>query len=579
MNSTHTFRWSLLLCAFLLPPRVFSAADIPVTPETPPPPGESLAELPEDPLAATMEQARRAFSSGDYSRAAQLYTKALDSKDKRFAQVALEMLGVVRERNGQYAQAKAVYEQYLSRFPKGEGAVRVRQRLAGLVTAEWKPKETVPETKPVAKQEKGSEFYGSFGQTYRHFSTSTATSSSDQSSLLSSIDLNARGHSSNLDIKGRINAGHLADITSNKDKDYLYFAYLDLSGQSPFGARIGRQTQYDSGIFGRFDGLNLRMRLPGGNSVKLAGGSPVESSSHTRVDPLRHFVSLSLDTQTSDRLWNFNGYLINQTAESLNDRRAIGLESRYYSETQTFAGLVDYDVGYHALNILMAQGTLTLADQNIVNYAIDYRSSPLLATRNAIIGQPVTKLDELRQLFTESEIRDLAADRTATSRIVMLGISHPFSSRWRGDLDYSASDLSATPASGGVAATDSTGIEHSISGRLVGNGIGWPQDYTTFALRLATAQNIDQTTFNANHRHVTTDGWRINPGMRLNYRRYNDRADTQWDAAPNLKVDYLWGKRFYFELEAGYERSHLNTWPQAIDTDTTYLYAGYRVNF
>lgn len=572
--------WSLLVYTLLAPDRVLSAAEHVVAPETPPPPGEALAEQPEDPLAASMEQARRAFSTGDYARAAQLYTKVLDSEDKRFTKVALEMLGVVRERNGQLAQAKVIYEQYLSRFPEGEGAIRVRQRLAGLVTAEWKPKQSLPEPAPAtAKPESRSQLYGSFGQTYRHFSTTTATTSSDQNSLLSTVDVNARHRGDKLDIKARVNAGHLSDITGDKDKGYLYFAYLDLSGQNPLSARLGRQTQYDSGIFGRFDGLNLRWCLPGGSAIKLVGGAPVETASHTRVDVLRHFVSLSFDAQSTDHQWNINGYLIEQTAEGLEDRRAIGFESRYYGETQSFAGLVDYDVGYHALNILMAQGTWTLSGENIVNYAVDYRSSPLLATRNALIGQSVTTLDELRQLFTEPEIRHLAEDRTATSRIVMFGISHPFSNRWRGDLDYAASDVSATPASGGVAATESSGIENSVSGRLVGSGIGWPQDVTTFAVRLATAQNVDQIILNANHRHVTDRGWRVNPGLRLNYRRYNDRDDTQWQTAPNVIVDYLWGKRFYFEVEAGYERSHLNTWPQPVDTNTVYFYGGYRVNF
>lgn len=579
MGITIFIRRSFLTGMLLWPVFVHAAVEMLPAPETPPPPGEALTEQPEDPLAAVMEQARQAFSSGDYSRAAQLYTKALDSEDQRFTQVALEMLGVVRERNGQHAHAKVLYEQYLARFPEGEGAIRVRQRLAGLVTAEWIPKEAKPEDATAVKRDKGSQVYGSFGQTYRHFSISDAAGSTDQSSLLSSVDLNARGRTGSLDVKGRLNTGHLSDISTDKDKRYLYFAYIDLSGQGPFAARLGRQTQYDSGIFGRYDGLNLRLRLPGGAGVKLIGGAPVETASHTSIDSTRHFVSLSLDAQSKDRRWNFNGYAIEQTADGVNDRRAVGVESRYYSDAQTFAGLVDYDVGYHGLNILMAQGTVTLAGQNIINYAIDYRNSPLLATRNALIGQPVTALDELRQSFSESEIRNLAEDRTATSRIVMLGLSHPFTERWRGDIDLAISDLSATPASGGVAATEATGKEYAVTGRLVGNGLGWPQDFTTFALRLAATDNTDQVTLNANHRHMTARGWRINPGLRLNYRRYNDRDDTQWQAAPNLRIDYLWGKRFYFELEAGYERSHLDTSPQAIDTDTTYLYAGYRINF
>ena len=43
---------------------------------------------------------------------------------------------VLREKkNDQLAHAKAEYEEYLQRYPSGEGAARVRQRLSALLTA------------------------------------------------------------------------------------------------------------------------------------------------------------------------------------------------------------------------------------------------------------------------------------------------------------------------------------------------------------------------------------------------------------------------------------------------------------
>ncbi len=49
-------------------------------------------------------------------------------------------MGLVRERAGQLAQAKAEYEEYLRRYPDRPGAARVRGRLQALAAASLAPK-------------------------------------------------------------------------------------------------------------------------------------------------------------------------------------------------------------------------------------------------------------------------------------------------------------------------------------------------------------------------------------------------------------------------------------------------------
>ena len=44
-------------------------------------------------------------------------------------------MGVAQQKAGHMADARAAYEAYLRRYNSGEGADRVRQRLAGLLTA------------------------------------------------------------------------------------------------------------------------------------------------------------------------------------------------------------------------------------------------------------------------------------------------------------------------------------------------------------------------------------------------------------------------------------------------------------
>ena len=88
-----------------------------------------------DEIAELMNEARRAMTAGELSRAVQIYTKVLQQPPNDFQRAAQEFLALARERNGQIAHAKAEYERYLEVYPDGEGAERVRQRLSALVAS------------------------------------------------------------------------------------------------------------------------------------------------------------------------------------------------------------------------------------------------------------------------------------------------------------------------------------------------------------------------------------------------------------------------------------------------------------
>ena len=92
----------------------------------------------------------------DYGGAVRLYTKILQQPDNQYSQDSLEYLGLARERNGQLAQAKMVYRSYLERYPEGEGAARVKQRLAVLLTASKQPREKSGETRTKSPDKDGA---------------------------------------------------------------------------------------------------------------------------------------------------------------------------------------------------------------------------------------------------------------------------------------------------------------------------------------------------------------------------------------------------------------------------------------
>lgn len=93
-------------------------------------------------------EARTAVTAGDYDKAVQLLTEVLSMAENPYSADSQELLGIARERNGQTAHAKAEYEIYLRKYPDGEGAERVRQRLQAILTAEAAPPADLKEPTP-----------------------------------------------------------------------------------------------------------------------------------------------------------------------------------------------------------------------------------------------------------------------------------------------------------------------------------------------------------------------------------------------------------------------------------------------
>ena len=189
-------------------------------------------EIPEERLQLLVEEAEKAMTGGDYRRAIQLYTRILQSTDEKRQQEAQEFLGLARERNNQLAHAKAEYEKYLELYPEGEGAVRVRQRLAGLLTARAKPKDKLRKSKTeeaLGKWKK--DFYGSLAMFYNKAESFTDQDEQilDINFLTTDLDFTTRFQSENFDVRTLFVGGYGKDFSDESDDDsYLSNLYLDL---------------------------------------------------------------------------------------------------------------------------------------------------------------------------------------------------------------------------------------------------------------------------------------------------------------------------------------------------------------
>ncbi len=82
-----------------------------------------------DPSTA-LKEGKKLLAAKKYPQAIALFTRAIDTGKGDTRQQAMETLGLARERAGQLPHAKAVYEDYLKTYTSGEGAARVKERLA-----------------------------------------------------------------------------------------------------------------------------------------------------------------------------------------------------------------------------------------------------------------------------------------------------------------------------------------------------------------------------------------------------------------------------------------------------------------
>jgi len=567
---------------------IFSApANVVALPSTPPlPQQQNVApqqpEITDEKLAQYMEEARQSMAGEDYSRAITIYTRVLEYPDHPYQQDALEYLGLARERKKQFAHAKADYEKYLTLYPKGEGADRVRQRLAGLITATVPAQAKLREEKQ-RKETSSWQTYSSLAQYYRHDASTTDTSGTtvNQSLLSTDLDVSSRLRNSDYDIRGRFTGGYDLDFLDNNGDESritsLYFEATDR--QRGLFERVGRQSQSSGGVLGRFDGLLFGYHVTPVTRINIVAGYPVEFFNLDAIRTDKKFYGISFDFGTFANAWDFNTFVIQQNIDGILDRKATGGEIRYFKDNRSLLALVDYDISYQALNTVVILGNWIMPDNTTFNFVIDQRKSPILTTSNALLGQPVSSISELLTLFSEDEIRQLAVDRTPDSRSYTIGASRPLDSRFQISGDVTLTNLSSTPASGGVEAFESTGNDYFYSLQLIGNSLIKEGDLGILGLRYADTSSATTSTLSINSRYPVNSVWRVNPMLRIDRRVFIADDSLQWTYSPSVRVNYRWHRNAQFELELGGE------WSNHDFTDTTekfsayFLNAGYRLDF
>lgn len=455
-------------------------------------PGAATAPDAAPQVTALLVRARHAIRDGDLDLAIGLLTRVLelpeDSVPLEARMDARELVGVTHERRNQLAHAMAEYEAYLVEYPDGPAATRVRQRLDALRTASAPPGTALrPSDRPALGEAEAGitpEVFGSLGARYfrnevREDETKTTFSASD---LLTDVDLAGRLDAESWTLRGDFTGTYDLDLGDEGRSDDIRISRMSVRADDRargLEATLGRQRRTNGGVLGRFDGLYAATRLGPDWKLSVLTGLPVQSYSDRTPNADTWLFGGAVDFAD---VWveGLQGqvFAIGQQAYSMTDRTAIGGELRYANEKTYSFTYLDYDVVFDSLNTFLASSTWHARDDTDLRVLIERRNAPVLTLATALQGQAVDDLDELKQTLSESEIRDLALDRTATAWLGTLGATHRLLERLQISTDLTVSHVSGTETSNGVVGSDASGpdfggtVQVLLSDWLIENGIG-----------------------------------------------------------------------------------------------------------
>lgn len=553
----------------------------------------TTATAPAEPVAASkvdelMTEARQAMVAGETSRAIQIYTKVLQLPENSRQPEAQEFLALAREKNGQLAHAKAEYQRYLSLYPNSEGALRVGQRLAALLAngRQAGNSQDMPGSATNGPAGIWSDWRVQtyFSQYYRRDANQQNDQDEiiSQSALYSDVNLDARRRGQRFDFSSRLSAGYRNDFlregTGSGDDLRVSYAYADLSdARTGLRGRVGRQSRNTGGVLGRFDGLNLGYQA--GERVLLSAviGKPAYSASDG-IDSSRTFRGASVNYGPVFDNLELGLYVIQQDIEGMDDRQAVGAELRYFGESQSVWGLVDYDTLYDELGSAFLQASWRFGSRLTLHGSFDRRHSPFLSTGNALIGQPVVDFAQLTEFYPEDDIRQFGLDRSPISTTYTIGVSHSLTPKLQINADANQSMVDATPASGGVAATPESEYRY-FSTTLVASSLLKEGDVSIIGIRYSDSDTTRVTSLTIDSRYPFGRTWRVNPRLRIDRRQGTTDSNSEWLYTPGIRVQYRRSQKFRVELEAGKQFSERDTAIANLDRESYFVNFGYQVFF
>ncbi len=539
--------------------------------------------------ARLMAEGRAAITREDYAAAIGAFTRLLALPENPLTRDALEFRALSYERSGNAAQARREYQRYLERYPEGPDAARVRQRLANLRPPAH------PETlrRPAQRAARSRwDLVGGLSQFYYRGNSRidsqpaggnpldrTTLSITDQSALITNLDLNARYSDDAYDHRFVFRDTNLRNfVAGQQGRNRLNAAYYDFRDRpADLAVRMGRQPGNGAGLLGRFDGAEIGYGVRPGLRLNVVGGQPVAAEG-AAIDSRQGFIGLNADIGPLRERWSGNVFYVRQYVDGIVDRSATGMELRYTAPRGSLFSMVDYDTMFRHVNVFTLQGNWTAPSKTSYSFMADYRMTPTLQTSTAVIGEATTSVKNLLETYTAEELRLRARALTARMAMGYLGVTTPVSRGWQVGADFRVMRISHTDGTPDVPGTPGSGYIYTLTGQAIGTGLFAARDVNLFSVSRVEARTYEGLALRYVGRLPFRARWSLE-GSALWYEQSNTDGSTLDRVAPALRASYRQRRDVTLEAEAGIEFTDQVSPLAEEKTRRSYFSLGYRWDF
>jgi hypothetical protein len=524
--------------------------------------------------ASLLAAARDAYSRQDYPAALERLDPLLDLPPNTYSREAQELAGLARSRAGDVARARAEFETYLKLYPQGDGAARVRAELAALPLPAPQVAEAPvrPATETTTSGSASLYHYGGNGKVRsQDFKDSPIsglpevagdpTLAADKArQMYGDVDLNWRLRDAERDMRLVFRDSYTADLErSDKSRNRLSAAYLDYKSlQDGYSVRLGRQSPTGGGVMGRFDGAQASYAFRPKWKVAAVAGVPTESLFDTR----RYFYGVSVDSEAL--LPNLGGavYAIQQMIDGEVDRRALGLELRYFRNGASVFSQFDYDTVIGGLNIATVQGTLLLDDGTVFTTLYDRRALTLLALGNALTFEDPANpgvVTNIKDRLANTTIELLRRQIKATTPFVtqtQFSFTRPLTKQWQVGGNAQLTNTGAIPPVAGVVGFENgrpaTGNIYTVGAQLIGLNLYSSRDTHVLAASVISSPSVRGRLVSYNNSSFVFEEWQLEPSLQY-YADSNPQGGHSERWSPGLRVTWRGWKRWAVESNVSWE--------------------------
>ena len=512
--------------------------------------------------------AQSAFDSGQYDAATKSLNKLLNLPPSGSSRKAQELAGLARLNAGDKARAATEFETFLKLYPTGPDSDRVRQLVATLPKIGPAPELVAKVDAPPTSTTSGSVssfYYGGNSATCTEdkqnsllgcqelLNPNAQLSSATQKQLQTSLDLNWRFRDTEKDMRFVFRDSSTADFLKNTSKERLTAMYFDYKSLTK-GAniRLGRQSPTGGGVLYRFDGVQAGYSFAPKWKVNGVLGKPTDDL----LDAKRQFYGMSVDAEALTKELSGSAFLLEQTIDGETDRRAIGVDLRYFKGGLSASSQLDYDLMIKKVNIASIQGNWQVNDMTSFNVLLDRRTTPILTLGNILFFQTTATAKRVSDLLgtqTVEQLRETVNVNTAYQNQFRIGATRVLNANWQTGADFSVSNVDEIkPNQENLTGSPASGNLWSTSVQLIGSNLYSLRDTHVFNVSFLGGPNDHGTLLSYNNLTSLGEKWQLEPSVKY-YSSSSNQSGTRDTWTLGMRGTFRVRNQVSLESEVTYE--------------------------